>query len=142
MTKNKKASSSDIRSKAAKILKDPKTSQIQKKLAGSALSQSDPNKQTGSEMEEIAAQVLQGNRYSDTTKSLAGSVLSQAAIQRLPDGDIRELTTRPQAYLDDMWDRQLESDLESGKLDTLIARAEKDIATNRVRDLDEVLYNL
>ncbi len=130
MTKNKKASSSDIRSKA---------SQIQKKLAGSALSQSDPNKQTGSEMEEIATQVLQSNKYSDTTKSLAGSVLSQAAIQRLPDGDIRELTTRPQAYLDDMWDRQLESDLESGKLDTLIARAEKDIATNRVRDLDEVL---
>jgi hypothetical protein len=41
-----------------------------------------------------------------------------------------------------MWDRQIEADFESGKLDRLIAQAEADIAANRVRDLDEVLRNL
>lgn len=40
-----------------------------------------------------------------------------------------------------MWDRQIEADLVSGKLDHLIARAEADIAANRVKHLDEVLDN-
>lgn len=63
----------------------------------------------------------------------------EAAIQQLPDGDVRELAAWLHAYLDEKWDRQLESDLASGKLDTLIARAEADIAADRVRDLDEIL---
>ena len=41
-----------------------------------------------------------------------------------------------------MWDRQIEADLASGKLDRLIAQAEEDMATNNVRDLDEVLPNV
>ena len=36
---------------------------------------------------------------------------------------------------------QLETDLESGKLDDLIAKAEKDIAADQVKELDEVLHN-
>ena len=48
----------------------------------------------------------------------------EAAIQKLSHSDIRKLATRLQAYLDDIWDQQLESDLESGKLDAFIARAE------------------
>ncbi|NES80713.1 MAG: hypothetical protein F6K10_04555 [Moorea sp. SIO2B7] len=65
----------------------------------------------------------------------------EAAIQQLSDSDIRKLAIRLQAYLDDMWDQQLESDLESGKLDAFIAGAERDITANRVRDLDEVLHD-
>jgi hypothetical protein len=75
---NKKTSSQKALSEAAKILQDKNSSGIQKKLAGSVLSQADPNKQTGAEMETIASQVLQSTKYSDDTKSLAGSVLSQS----------------------------------------------------------------
>jgi hypothetical protein len=46
-----------------------------------------------------------------------------------------------QSYLDERWDRQLEDDVEAGKLDHLIARAEADIAADNVRDLDEVPHN-
>ncbi|GAB4365767.1 MAG: hypothetical protein Kow00121_02620 [Elainellaceae cyanobacterium] len=65
----------------------------------------------------------------------------EAAIKQLPEGDVRQLSVWLQAYLDEMWDRQIEADLESGRLDKLIAQAEADIAVNRVRDLDEVLHN-
>jgi hypothetical protein len=63
----------------------------------------------------------------------------ESAIKQLPEGEIRALANWLQDYLDEMWDRQIEADLASGKLDHLIARAEADIATNNVRDLDEVL---
>ncbi len=65
----------------------------------------------------------------------------EAAIQQLPDSEVWELAARLQAYVDDLWDRQLEADAESGKLDHLTARAEQDMAAHRVRDLDEVLRN-
>ena len=65
----------------------------------------------------------------------------EAAIYKLPESEAGVLAERLQAYVDDRQDHQLESDLESGKLDALISRAEKDIAKNRVRDLDEVLHN-
>jgi hypothetical protein len=65
----------------------------------------------------------------------------ESAIQQLPESDIRQLSEWIQTYLDEMWDRQIESDLASGKLDRLIARAETDIAANRVKDLDEVFHD-
>jgi hypothetical protein len=65
----------------------------------------------------------------------------EAAIKQLPEGDVRQLSVWLQEYLDEMWDRQIEADLVSGKLDKLIAKAEEDIAANRVRNLDEVLHN-
>lgn len=65
----------------------------------------------------------------------------EAAIKKLPENEIRQLATWLQDYLDDQWDQQIESDIESGKLDHLIAKAEADIAANYVRDLDEVLNN-
>ncbi|GAP98168.1 hypothetical protein [Leptolyngbya sp. NIES-2104] len=63
----------------------------------------------------------------------------ESAIKQLPENEARDLARWLQEYLDEMWDRQIEADLASGKLDRLIARAESDIATNNVRDLDEVL---
>jgi hypothetical protein len=61
----------------------------------------------------------------------------ESAIQLLPESDIRQLSGWIQAYVDEMWDRQIESDLASGRLDRLIARAEADISANRVQDLSQ-----
>lgn len=66
----------------------------------------------------------------------------EIAIRQLPESEIRALASWLQIYLDDIWDQQLKSDLESGKLDSLIARAEADIANNRVRELDEILHDI
>ncbi|MCY7394108.1 MAG: hypothetical protein LH647_22205 [Leptolyngbyaceae cyanobacterium CAN_BIN12] len=63
----------------------------------------------------------------------------ESAIKQLPEGEVRNLAKWLQEYLDEMWDGQIEADLALGKLDRLIAQAEADIATNNVRDLDEVL---
>lgn len=65
----------------------------------------------------------------------------EAAIKQLPEGDVRQLSVWLQEYLDEMWDRQIEADLASGKLDKLIARAEADISASRVRSLDEAFHN-
>lgn len=65
----------------------------------------------------------------------------ESAIKQLPKGEVRNLAKWLQEYLDDMWDRQIETDLASGKLEHLIAQAEADIENGNVRDLDEVLRN-
>ncbi|WP_269584422.1 hypothetical protein [Roseibium sp. Sym1] len=78
MPKNKKVTSSNVASQAAEILRDPTSSAIARKLAGSALAQSGTGKQTGADLEEIASRVLSSDKYSDKTKQLAGSVLSQS----------------------------------------------------------------
>lgn len=65
----------------------------------------------------------------------------ESAIKQLPESEVRDLAKWLQGYLDEMWDRQIEEDLASGKLDHLIAQAEADIANGNVRDLDEVLRN-
>lgn len=65
----------------------------------------------------------------------------ESAIKQLPESEVRNLAKWLQAYLDDAWDEQIESDIASGKLDHLIAQVETDIATNNVRDLNEFLYD-
>ena len=65
----------------------------------------------------------------------------ESAIKQLPEREVRDLANWLQNYLDEMWDRQIEADVASGKLDCLIAWAEKDIAANNVRGLGEVLNN-
>jgi len=65
----------------------------------------------------------------------------ESAIKRLPSAEVHDLANWLQEYLDEMWDRQIEADLASGKLARLIAQAEADIANGNVRDLDEVLRN-
>lgn len=65
----------------------------------------------------------------------------EAAIKQLPESDVRQLAAWLQIYLDETWDRQIEENLTSGKLDNLIAQAEADIDANNVRDLDEILRN-
>jgi hypothetical protein len=65
----------------------------------------------------------------------------EEAIQHFSESDIRQLLEWLQSHTDKMWDRQIEADLVSRKLEHLIARAEADISTNRVKHLDEVLGN-
>jgi hypothetical protein len=65
----------------------------------------------------------------------------ELAIKQLPEVEVRYLANWLQDYLDERWDRQIEADFASGKLDRLIAQAEESIASNNLRELDEVLYN-
>lgn len=65
----------------------------------------------------------------------------ETAIKQLPENDIRQLAVWLQDYLNEMWDQQIEADLALGKMNNLIAKAEADIAANRVRNLDEGLRN-
>ncbi len=82
MVKNKKQTSSNVASLAAKTLNDNNSSQIAKKLAGSALSQKSTSKQPGSKMEDTASKVLKSKKYNDDTKTLAVSILSQSNKKR------------------------------------------------------------
>ena len=65
----------------------------------------------------------------------------ESAIRELPEVEVRDLVKWLQEYLEEKWDRQIEDDFTSGKLDRLIANAESDIASKNLRDLDEVLLN-
>ncbi|NJL19871.1 MAG: hypothetical protein HC895_02070 [Leptolyngbyaceae cyanobacterium SM1_3_5] len=57
----------------------------------------------------------------------------EAAIKQLPESEIRQLAEWLQAYLDEIWDRQIEADLAAGKLDRLIAQAEAEITNNSLK---------
>ena len=62
-----------------------------------------------------------------------------AAIKQLPESEVRKLAGWLQEYLDETWDRQIEEDLTSGKLNNLIAQAEADIAASSHDDYDALL---
>jgi hypothetical protein len=82
MAKNIKQTSNRIASLASEKLQSASSSQVQRRLAGSALAQSGSSKQTGAEMESIASKVLRSDKYSAETKELAASVLSQSNKSR------------------------------------------------------------
>ncbi|NMF61347.1 hypothetical protein DP113_29650 [Brasilonema octagenarum UFV-E1] len=65
----------------------------------------------------------------------------KTAIAQLPEVEARKLLEWFQAYLDQAWDRQIEADVKSGRLNSLLQRAEADIAANRVKPIDEILNN-
>lgn len=79
---NKKQSGKKVSSEAGKILQDENSSEIQKELAASVLSQAKTKKQTGKEMEEVASKVMKSNKYNKKTKSLAASLLAQSNKKR------------------------------------------------------------
>lgn len=81
MSKNK-VTSNKIASLASQVLTSNSSSNIAKKLAGSALSQKNTQKNTSTEMETIASKVLQSQKYSEETQTLAASVLSQSIKNR------------------------------------------------------------
>ncbi len=65
----------------------------------------------------------------------------EAAIKELPTVEARKLASWLNQYLDDAWDRQMQTDLATGKLDNFIAKVESDIAANRAKDLNEIINN-
>lgn len=65
----------------------------------------------------------------------------EQAIKELPAAEARQLAGWLSKYLDDAWDRQMQTDLSTGKLDRFIAKAESEIEANQVRNLDEVIDN-
>ena len=79
---NKKSSGQKLSTKKTKIMRSNNSSQIQKSLAASVLSQRNTGKITGKAMEIKASMVMNSNKYSGTTKSLAASVLSQSDKNR------------------------------------------------------------
>jgi hypothetical protein len=67
---------------ASNILNSNNSSNIQKQLAGSVLSQVNQKNQTSAKLETVASKALNSNKYNADTKQLAGSVLSQANKER------------------------------------------------------------
>ena len=65
----------------------------------------------------------------------------ETAIKQLPKEELQQLAVWFDNYLDDEWDQQMETDLQAGKLDQLIAKAEKDIATSKIRNLDGIFHH-
>ena len=65
----------------------------------------------------------------------------EKAIKELPTEEARKLADWLDRYLDDAWDRQMQNDLKTGKLDNFIAKVESDIEASRVKNLNEILDN-
>jgi hypothetical protein len=59
----------------------------------------------------------------------------EAAISRLPTKELAELMAWLQEYHADAWDRQIEADLEAGRLDGLLAEAEEEYKAGLSRPL-------
>lgn len=78
MSMNKKATSPEVASLAARTLADTNSSATARQLAGSVLSQTGTARQTGAGLEDLASRVLSSPKYSDDTKTLAASALAQA----------------------------------------------------------------
>ncbi|QMS91423.1 hypothetical protein HUN01_28925 [Nostoc edaphicum CCNP1411] len=62
----------------------------------------------------------------------------EAAILQLSEDEMRDLSNWLQEYLNDAWDKQIEADAKSGRLDQLIQRAKADIQANQVKPLEVV----
>lgn len=65
----------------------------------------------------------------------------EAAIEKLPRKDLWELHNWFSEHVSDAWDRQMEEDAASGKLDKLWEKAQADIEAGRVKPLNEFLDN-
>lgn len=50
----------------------------------------------------------------------------EAAITKLPREDLAELMAWLEAYRAQVWDRQIEGDLEAGRLDALLAEVDRE----------------
>ena len=59
----------------------------------------------------------------------------ERAITQLPEGELTELVSWLNEYHHQNWDKQIENDLESGRLDSLIADAENEYKAGLARPL-------
>lgn len=63
----------------------------------------------------------------------------EVALRELPISDARAIADWLQGYLDDRWDRQIDDDIDAGRLDVVAERSLRDYEAVRARPLDEVL---
>lgn len=82
MASNTKQTSPSVASLAGKTLQSGNASQVQRKLAASALAQVKTGKQTSAAIEAKASKALRSSSASATTQKLAGSVVSQSNRKR------------------------------------------------------------
>ena len=61
------------------------------------------------------------------------------ALQSLPLDDARKVADWLQDYLDEKWDRQIDADIDAGRLDKLADKAVRDYRAGRVKPLDEII---
>jgi hypothetical protein len=59
----------------------------------------------------------------------------ELAIMQLPKGELKELVAWLADYHHQVWDKQIENDLESGRLDSVIAKAESEYQAGLARPL-------
>ncbi len=59
----------------------------------------------------------------------------EAVIARLPSHELAELMTWLEEYHAQVWDRQIEDDLEAGRLDNLLAEVEREYESGLGRPL-------
>ena len=65
----------------------------------------------------------------------------ETAIKHLPNDAQWKLAHRLNEDLWNAWDRQIEADSQAGRLNHILEEVESDIASNRVKPLDEVIDN-
>jgi hypothetical protein len=63
------------------------------------------------------------------------------AIRQLPPKEAWQLADELRDYLDALWDQQFEQDVQSGRLDAVIARARAEHASGKTRSMDEIIGN-
>ena len=61
------------------------------------------------------------------------------ALQTLPMDDAWKVADWLQQYLDEKWDRQIDADIDAGRLDQLADKAVEDYRAGRVKPLDAVI---
>ncbi|HEX5889644.1 MAG TPA: hypothetical protein VFY61_13140 [Pyrinomonadaceae bacterium] len=59
----------------------------------------------------------------------------ETAISELPPAQVAELADWFEAYRAQLWDKQIEQDLNSGKLQTLLDEAKRDLESGRCEPL-------
>ena len=59
----------------------------------------------------------------------------EQAITQLPPNEVAELVAWLEEYHHQKWDRQIEADLEAGRLDSLLAEVEEEYQSGQARPL-------
>jgi len=59
----------------------------------------------------------------------------EAAIEKLPTDQVSELMLWLERYHADLWDKQIQNDLESGRLDSLLGEVDKEYEAGLAKPL-------
>lgn len=70
-----------------------------------------------------------------STKPTMTNTEIKTAVMNLNKTELRELLDWLEEYQESLWDKQIEDDRQSGKLDTLIKKAKKEFREGKCRQL-------